>query len=137
MKELFIVPYYLFFFVIFTLGSCQVLPDGYVEALTSGTWRSIETINTPAGIQNIVRTQTFNPNGHYTLTEEHPISGSSVSEFLYTVGYYEPKYAYVFHEINNPQAVVGLPTFFQLRDDLRTLITSTNSSMALSRSWTK
>lgn len=129
--------YYIYLGIFTILGACQVIPKGYIEALTTGSWRSTESISTPAGPQEIIRTQTFSPEGNYRLVEEHPVSGTSVIEYLYTVGYYEPKHAFILHEINNPQAVVGLPVFIQFRDNFQTLITSTNSGMALARRWTR
>ncbi|MGL4676211.1 MAG: hypothetical protein ACRCWI_00910 [Brevinema sp.] len=124
------------FILLVSLFACTILPNGYEQNLTSGTWQSLEPINTPNGIQNIVYTKTLTPDGVYEIEIDNPIStGIARNKFLFLTGYYPPKYAIILYEFNNPQSVVGLPIFYYFRDDK--LITSTNSNMELSRIWTK
>ena len=125
----------------FIILSCQTIPNGYEENLTISPWINTETINTPAGEAVINSTSTFSTDGIYNISIDHPVNGISRKTFFYKVGYYQPKYAIILYEFNdnigfNPP-VIGTPIFYYFKDDSNTLITSTNSNMALYQKWHK
>ncbi|MGL5956605.1 MAG: hypothetical protein ACRC0X_08445 [Brevinema sp.] len=124
------------FILIASLFACTILPKGYEAKLTTGTWQSIEPIDTPSGIQNIIYTKTLSPDGVYEIEEDNPLDLEITrNKFLFKTGYYAPKYAIILYEFDNPQAVVGLPIFYYFSNDK--LVTSTNSNMALARIWSR
>ncbi len=120
-------------FLLILFSSCQVIPADYASKLT-GTWTSTETIATSDGNQDITYTQTFSD--VYNITIDDPTAETvAYNTYYYNVGYYPPKYAYVFRDIADESIVVGLPVYFYFEGD--TLVTSTNANMSLPRYWTQ
>ena len=126
---------------VFIILSCTILPEGYEENLTSGTWINQEDINTPTGIDTIDSKSTFSTNGIYKIEIDHPTAGTSINTFFYEVGYYVSKYAIVLYEyddnIGSNPPVVGTPIYYHFEDDFKILITSTNANMTFSQQWHK
>ena len=128
---------------IFIALSCTILPEGYDENLTSGTWINIEKINTPTGVDTIESKSTFSTDGIYDIEIDDPTAplGPVIQKFFYETGYYVSKYAIVLYEYSditgaNPP-VIGTPIYFHFKDDFKTLITSTNENMSFSQEWQK
>ena len=121
---------------IFIAISCSILPEGYEENLTSGTWVNVETLT----VGTVTSQSTFSTDGIYDKVVISP-GGTVTQKFFYETGYYVSKYAIILYEYSdnigaNPP-VVGTPIYYRFTNDFNTLITSTNANMSLSQTWLK
>lgn len=126
---------------IFIVLSCSILPEGYKENLTSGTWINIEKIEIPTGIAIITSKSTFSTDGIYDIEVDNPAAGVLTQKFFYEVGYYVSKYAIVLYEysdnIGTNPPVIGTPIYYRFEDNFSILVTSTNANMTFAQEWHK